>query len=187
MKNQKKEKSNKVENTENGKRKINKAMIATILLVVSIISLVVGIIMIVIVIVVGEEAVRLGIGAAGLVLTLLGSVFVYTTYVAKKRYKLEAKSTPNKKDDTTAQAMSFISNYAFNHLLVAGRDYTVAGEVNGMVLVKKEIKWKYFIQNETGIQSIFTITTDIATFAFQVNGESIFLVPTDLVLSIYED
>ncbi len=187
MKNEKKANLNKVENTGNSKSKISKAMIGKIVFIVSVVCALISGIILIVMLNLGKDDYNLGIRIACVAVFVVGLLAATFSFEFRPRLRLKAKSTPKNINGKTAQSKIRISNQAFNQLLVAGKDYTVAGEVNGMVLVKKEIKWMYFTEGKTGIQSAFTITTDIDTFAFQVNGDSILLVPTDLILSIYGD
>ncbi|MDR0426551.1 MAG: hypothetical protein LBH24_05200 [Clostridiales bacterium] len=83
---------------------------------------------------------------------------------------------------------SNLADYAFNKLLVAGADYTVFAEVETAQLIKKEVKWAYlYIKNGKPINALFTITTDIKTVAFQLQGKTLCRIDDVwIVTAIYE-
>ena len=90
----------------------------------------------------------------------------------------------SKKKNRTDDRLN-LANHAFDRLLKPGEHYTVAAEAQGFMLVKKEIKWAYFSKDGNSYNALFTIKTDKGTFAFQVNGDKINLIPADLVMSMY--
>ena len=91
-----------------------------------------------------------------------------------------------KKNNEEEQLKASVANFAFDNLLQRDKDYTVAAEVNGAILVQKEVKWAYCHQDRSGVQALFTIKTDKGIFAFQANGESVSLIPAELAMSMYE-
>ena len=78
-----------------------------------------------------------------------------------------------------------IANMAFDKILKEGEHYTVKARVENNILVKKIVRWAYFDKSGQEINALFSIETDKDVYCFQVKGESIYLVPTDLCTSMY--
>jgi hypothetical protein len=136
-----------------------------------------------------------GIGVIGLPIAVLfrigllgffAVVFILTGIIVFGIAAAEMKKIKNISGDEEKMKMS-LANYAFDNLLKRGRDYTVMAEAAGAILVKKEIKWAtFFCRNGKVINAVFIIITDKNTFAFQAKEGKIFLIPADLVLTLYD-
>lgn len=106
---------------------------------------------------------------------------VFSILVQNMRRKSSAGST------LEAQKQ-YLVNYAFDHLLKEGEDYTVAARVEGAILVKKIPTWYYFHIDPKGtLHALFLITTDKGDFAFQAEGNQLMRIDAEMVKSMYDD
>lgn len=76
-------------------------------------------------------------------------------------------------------------NFAFDHFLQEGEDYTVAARVEGAVLVKKIARWAYFEANGENIQACFSIETDKGLHCFQAQGTKLMRIDPEVCTSVY--
>ena len=76
-----------------------------------------------------------------------------------------------------------IVDYAFDTFLKEGEDYTVEAKVDGAVLVKKIGRFAEL--DITKPYAMFSIETDKGLYCFQLVGESMSMVQTDVMLSVY--
>ena len=76
-------------------------------------------------------------------------------------------------------------NIAFNSFLKENEHYTVAGRVNGAILVKKIARWAYCDVRGEDVQACFSIETDKGVYCFQVKGQELMLINTDVCTSLY--
>lgn len=77
-------------------------------------------------------------------------------------------------------------NFVFDNFLKENEHYTVAANVGGAKLVKKVARWVYCdILKKDNIQALFSIETDKGVFCFQVQGEKISQIDSDICTSIY--
>lgn len=78
-----------------------------------------------------------------------------------------------------------LANYAFDRLLKEGEHYIVRERVENNVLVKKIVRWAYCDKNGKDINAVFSIETDKGLYCFQVKGNSVYMIETDVCTSIY--
>ena len=186
MKNEKKVNLNKVENTAEGKLKINKAMIGKIVFIASIICVPISGIMLGIILNLGKEGFCIGIRIAVMVLLIVGILSAIFSFEYRPRSKRKAKLA-KKQDDAIAKYMFNISDHAFDGSLVVVEDYTLFKNADGTECVKKEVEWICIYVDNSLIQGLFTITTDIATFVFQIKDGEVYRIPADSNLSECKD
>ncbi len=74
---------------------------------------------------------------------------------------------------------------AFDNFLKEGEDYTVAARTEDAILVKKIARWAYFVVEGKNVQACFSIETDKGLFCFQVKGDNIIYVETDVCTAVY--
>ena len=79
-----------------------------------------------------------------------------------------------------------LANFAVDKFLKRDQDYTVVAEVEGAVLIKKEVKWAYCdIIGKDNIQALFSIRTDKGLFCFQVRGKDFLMIDPAVCTAIY--
>ena len=89
-----------------------------------------------------------------------------------------------KKDDNTAIKERLV-NFAFDTFLKENEHYTVAGRVNGAILVKKIARWAYCDVAGENIQACFSIETDKGVYCFQAKGKELMQIDSDVCTSFY--
>lgn len=120
-----------------------------------------------------------------LVVSVVACIVFALLASSEKKKRLGGSPSANAADDIEAQKQA-LANYAFNKLLKRDEDYTVAAEVNGMILVKKIFKWYYYEFDQTGkLHALFLIETDKGEFAFQAEGNELVRISADLVKSLH--
>lgn len=118
---------------------------------------------------------------------LWGGLYTYKIIAAAKKLKFSNNSAAanigNTKEEE--QVKENLVNYAFDKLMKEGEDYSVKAEVDGAILVKKIVRWAYFMVHGQDIQAVFSIETDKALLCFQMQGQKLMRIESDICTSIY--
>ncbi|MDE7406533.1 MAG: hypothetical protein K2M89_06650 [Clostridiales bacterium] len=91
------------------------------------------------------------------------------------------------KNDNTAAIKEKLVNLAFDTFLKENEHYTVAGRVDGAVLVKKIARWAYCDVTGENVNACFSIETDKGLYCFQASGQKLMQIDPGVCTSFYPD
>ena len=116
-----------------------------------------------------------------------GGLYTYRIIAVTKKLKRlnNAFAAMISDSNEEEQVKENLANYAFDHLMKEGKDYTVVARVAGAKLVKTVVRWATFMRIGQGIEAIFSIETDKVLACFQMRGTRLMRIKPEICTSIY--